>query len=354
MTITLQQARQQVTTSDYYALAYLNLCATSYADEGGSASSIAQAIAATVPTIPTYPDGGKWALEWGPAVTPDRGNLVYVASYSVDEGVIFNAVCVRGTDVKVWGNGLLDQLRDDLQAGCQYQWPDGNQCLMPPPANTPLVSRGSMDLLTALTTQAVDGDGKTLMDFLPTYLGMPPSEGAPLVVTGHSLGGAATMVLALWLQSNLSSPPTIVPNTFAAPTPGNSTFVALYEQTFAWCPRWYNTNDLIPFAFDNVPGMDNLWVSCNLAPPGLAQDGIRKIENDITGLEYSQQSATWSRAVTQQCEPTPIGGSQPSWIDNLLYEHSLTTAYYPGMTNPLYGGVYLVALVSVPATLAQP
>lgn len=354
MTITLAQARQQVTSSDYYALGYLNLCAVSYADEGGSPSSIAAAIAAAVPTIPTYPDGGSWTLEWGPGITSDRANLVYVASYATSDGAIFNAVCVRGTDVRVRGEGLLSQLREDLQGGCQYTWPSGTECVsVPPPANTALVSRGSMNLLTNLTTNAVDANGKTLMDFLPGFLGESQNSGAPLVVTGHSLGGAATMVLALWLQSNLSSPPTIVPNSFAAPTPGNSTFVSLYESTFAWCPRWYNTNDLIPFAFANVPGMFDLWTSCDLPAPSLATDVMKKIEKDITGLEYSQQSATWSRAVTQDCEPIPIGGKQPSWTSNLLFEHSLTTAYYPAMTTPLFNGVFLVDLVKVPTNLVQ-
>lgn len=351
MTITLEQARQQVTSSDYYALGYLNLCAVSYADEGGSPSSIAAAIAATVPTIPAYPDdGGSWKLEWGPGITSDRANLCYVASYGTSDGAIFIAVCVRGTDIRVRGEGLLHELREDLQAGCQYTWPDGNQCVSPPPANTPLVSRGSMNLLTSLTTQAVDANGKTLVDFLPGFLSQ--NDGAPLVVTGHSLGGAATMVVALWLQANLASPPAIVPHTFAAPTPGNSDFVSLYESTFSWCPRWYNTNDLVPFAFANVPGMLDLWTSCDLPAPFYAVDGIRKIEKDITGLEYADQSATWSRAITQDCEPIPFGGKQPTWIDNLLYLHSLTTAYYPAMTNPLYKGVQLVDMVTVPTNLA--
>lgn len=351
MTITLAQARQQVTSSDYYALGYLNLCAVSYADEGGSIDDIRKLIASLVPTIPAYPDNGTWALEWGPGITSDRGNLVYVASYSIGSDPVFIAVCVRGTDIKVFGEGLLDELRQDLKAGCQYEWPSGSTCVpVPPPANTALVSRGSMELLQTLTTEATDANGKTLMDFLPAYVSS--NSGAPLVVTGHSLGGAATMVFALYLQSNLSPAPTIVPNTFAAPTPGNSAFVSVYEQTFAWCPRWYNTIDLVPFAFENVDGMHQLWQQCNLAPPFWANDGINKIANDITGLQYSQQSATWSRAVTQTCEPIPIGGKQPSWLSNLLYEHSLTTAYYPAMTTPLYSGVYLVDLIQVPAKMA--
>lgn len=351
MTITLAQARQQVTSSDYYALGYLNLCAVSYADEGGSASSIAAAIEAAVPTIPTYADdGGSWTLEWGPGITSNRANLLYVASYGTSDGAIFIAVCVRGTDVRAGIRGVLAQLREDLQGGCQYEWPSGSQCVSVPPPTSPLVSRGSMNLLNALTTDAVDANGQTLMDFLPGFLAN--NSGAPLVVTGHSLGGAATMVLALWLKSQLSSPPTIVPNTFAAPTPGNSAFVSLYEGSFSWCPRWYNTNDLIPFAFADVPGMFNLWNSCSLPAPADATLVMKKIESDIAGLDYEQQSTTWSRAITQSCEPIPIGGKQPSWTSNLLYEHSLTTAYYSAMTTPLFKGVALVDMVKIATNLS--
>lgn len=34
--------------------------------------------------------------------------------------------------------------------------------------------------------------------------------------------------------------------------------------------------------------------------------------------------------------------------------HSLTTAYYPAMTNPLFSGVFLVDLVKVPTSLPFP
>jgi hypothetical protein len=71
--------------------------------------------------------------------------------------------------------------------------------------------------------------------------------------------------------------------------------------------------------------------------------------SDITGLEYSQQSPTWSRAITQTCEPIPIGGKQPTWLSNLSSSTPSPTAYYSAM--PPFRGVTLVDLVKVPIIL---
>lgn len=65
-----------------------------------------------------------------------------------------------------------------------------------------------------------DSSNRTLEQYLIDFLGRNPK--APVVVTGLSLGGCQTTVMALDLFDRLPEGTQIVPNSFAAPTAGNA------------------------------------------------------------------------------------------------------------------------------------
>jgi triacylglycerol lipase len=296
-------AREQVRTSDFYALCYLMLCNLAYADEDKAQAAVEQIIN-KLPTMPV-PEGpvqGKWSLSWGP-VTPTDGsnsNLMYAAEFSdtVSGLPVFSAVVIRGTDTEARPSGILKQIIEDLYAADQTVFPAGN-------ALGAKIAEGTQIGLNTLTG-FTDKGGKTVEQYLNDFVTENPD--APIVVTGHSLGGCQTTVLALFLSHEFSAAglsPKIVPNSFAAPSAGNAAFIQLYQRTFPFSPRWFNTLDLVPMAFAGLGGIKQLWTQCSHPAP----DAL-KFLIDAFGLllgalhiSYSQQTLDDSRPLTGVCQP---------------------------------------------------
>src|SRR5436853_7228900 len=96
-------ARQQVVSTDFFALCYLMLCQLAYTDEN-SGSKAVQQIKKLLPAMPV-PSGqvqGKWNIGWGPVVSPDNSNLMYAAEFSdsASKLPVFAAVGLRRTDTR--------------------------------------------------------------------------------------------------------------------------------------------------------------------------------------------------------------------------------------------------------------
>src|SRR5215210_2063812 len=81
----------------------------------------------------TVPMPGSWSLDWGPANgvngTGDNSNVFYIASYRAkgnpnyaDGAPYFFAVAIRGTDAKVQGAALLQQIGQDLRDFNLWSW----------------------------------------------------------------------------------------------------------------------------------------------------------------------------------------------------------------------------------------
>jgi hypothetical protein len=296
-------ARKQVETSDFFALCHLMLSNLAYTDQNSGPNAVQQ-ITDRLPNMPAPQDGvtGKWRLGWGPQFhQPDNSNLMYAAELidSASGFPVFSAVVIRGTDTQAKPAGVLEQILEDLDSTNQVVFPANNQ-------SGSKIAQGSQDGLNILTSFK-DSGNRTVEEYLADFAQITP--GAPLVVTGHSLGGCQTTVLALYLADKLSGqlPPetTIVPNTFAAPTAGNAAFIGLYERTFPFCPRWFNTFDLVPTAFAGLGGIKNLWNQCNRPAPDafkIIVDGFGLLLGALH-VSYSQQSQSQSRPLNGACQP---------------------------------------------------
>ena len=89
------------------------------------------------------------------------------------------------------------------------------------------------------------------------------NKDAPIIFTGHSLGGALATLASLYFQMLLPEL-TVSCVTFGSPRVGDSTFVKLYEEHVKETYRYVNDNDPVPciptsWRFQHIPGL--IWLN---------------------------------------------------------------------------------------------
>jgi hypothetical protein len=321
----LKKAASGAGPADPFAVSYLQLCQVSY--------MAPSAIPAAVAELQPLNAGGSWQCAWGPFQDQEEGNLVFVAVYNYGPGLpVLAATVIRGTDIDIddpWG--IIEQIWEDLDVTSQVNFPWANN-------NNVLVAQGSLDGLTLI--QNLNSGGQSLQNYLSTFLTDPANNQPVLIVTGHSLGGCLTTVVAPWLQSVVNEPGTfipIVPATFAAPTAGNAAFAQYYDSCFSYAMRYYNSLDVVPLACANLSGMETIYGPCNLTIPDAAYIALLGFEELMLLAEVSYaQPFTNNAPLTGQCNTTS------DWYDELFYQHHTTTYM------SLLGGTSVTAGVRMP------
>lgn len=252
----------------------------------------------------------EWDLVWGPLLyrfplAELYDNLMFVAR-SGDDYV----VAVRGTN----GKAVLDWIFEDFWIVPESDW-SAITGVTPPPGLHPRVTAGthlglSRLLGTPLRGQ-VPGTGTHLVDFLRSELRTRPA--ARVTVTGHSLGGALSPTLTLFLadtqgRSNGWDPgrsATLGCVAFAGPTPGNRDFARYYDQRIgAVSARVVNPLDLVPNAWDVESLKKTPELYSGIEHPvrpttaeRLALDGVVDLL-EIGGLRFAQYNQSGSGLVT--------------------------------------------------------
>lgn len=220
------------------AQSMITLCVASYLDEtplpGESiAAQEARMLGDINAALSGYP--GNWQVTWGPALSSDRANMMYVAG-----GTAGYAVVIRGTD---W-SFVLDWIEDFtsiLQVPAPYN------------ANVKLAAG------TLIGIQTLDGMTASNGTTLRQYLGTLPAN-AQLYVTGHSLGGCLASAYAPWLAYDGFGGSTMQVVTFAGPTAGDQSFATYYNNLFgSRAVRYYNKIDLVPNAWATLPAIKQLF-----------------------------------------------------------------------------------------------
>ena len=193
---------------------------------------------------------GQWELVWGPCVfqskkNPDNkaDNTMYVAMNRDLQGYPQYVIAIAGS------MSLYDYFIEDFDVMNTYDWPyyKGN-----PPGLKPWISEGTHIGLEILTeNEQMKSDGKSIYDFLKDLM-KDQKEKVEIVVSGHSLGGALSAALALYLAdlkdewdperyAVLSAYPT------AGPPIGNYDFVTYFESRIGCSTtRIWNRIDLVP------------------------------------------------------------------------------------------------------------
>jgi triacylglycerol lipase len=326
-------------TSDPFGLAYINLCLISYR----APSDIPNLVAKMAPLNP----GGYWQCTWGPALDPDMGNLVFVAVYNYGPNLppVMAATVIRGTDLSLsnfWGS--LKEIWEDMDILFQSNptaWPANNNVL---------VANGTLEALTNIQnmTSPVAGNPNqiSLQQYLTHFLGNPANENPFLLVTGHSLGGCLTTVVAPWLQYVLPQA-IIVPATFAAPTAGNAAFAQSFQSSFSYQLRYHNTLDIAPTAWSDL----NSWTyiydpACNtpISDPdwAIVQGWIYLMMSWPFEVSYAQPFPNVALKGACQYPPTY------DWVDEAYYQHHATNYWIL-----LGGGVLAPELLQTPHVLPR-
>jgi len=299
--------------ADATSISLLQLCQISYLDPSD--------IPGKFPLAWPASGGGSWSLAWGPAQDPSQGNLVYVAVRSDGSANLALAVVVRGTDWRVPLTGLWNQIVEDLDADSQQA----------PPWTAPtgtLIAAGTAQALTYVSEMSAGG--QSLVGFLTSFYGTAANQQVPLQVTGHSLGGCVTTVLAPWLQAQLGQQklsPTIVPTTYAAPSAGNQAFAEAFRTAFPTAVCYRNSLDIVPKAMAELYEIPLIYAN---AGPGLLAP--ISIATAIFGYAAWLLYCNVSYADIPDSQTLPGAWLTPNpndplgpWADEALQQHATTT-----------------------------
>lgn len=209
-----------------------------YLDEDGGTNQKPDMISNLAAIPPAC--NGPYKLVWGPAM--NHGVLSFIAQGA--DGSY--AIAFRGT-LTSFGDavGVIENILDDIAGLHQVPWQF-------PLASGASVTWGTNDALTFAIAATDHSLGLSMLDFLRKNI-RPANK--PVMVAGHSLGGAMASVAAVWLADQIPKdghgPVTMVPFTFAAPTISDQKFAQLYAKM---CPTAYhcvNKHDLVPMAWTN-------------------------------------------------------------------------------------------------------
>lgn len=173
-----------------------------------------------------------WNIVFKPV--PVGGNYAFVAT----DGNIY-AIGIRGSLLEFSGDALSNWLYNDLNVASQKDWSYSE------PGTNARISNGSYIGWQNLNQLKDTTSGALLWDFLNAL----PAD-APIVLTGHSLGGNLATVYASYLKWQWKQEGNPKKNinviTFAAPAAGNKGFAESFDKEFPNSIRVENSNDIVP------------------------------------------------------------------------------------------------------------
>jgi hypothetical protein len=272
-----------------------------------------------------------WELVWGPAVYHFESNglddnMMYVVREKADPSTL--AVVVRGTNP----DALIDWLVEDFDIVDQVSWPGL-------PSSQAKISKGTSEglhILQGMTAQvhgSTPSERQDLTQFLASQVANPPQL-RNLYIAGHSLGGALSPAVALWLTESRNlwdhaQQVQIHVYPLAGPTPGNADFAAYYDRSLgASTHRMWNPFDVVPRAWNHqsMGTLEDIYEPFTRAAPlerglidslrWLAKDkGYIQIDASQESLSGFVQTHNWTRE-GQSCKTRPM-----DWLSEVGWQH---------------------------------
>lgn len=244
-----------------------------------------------------------WTVAWMPDVDAAPANFMFLAT----DGAGSYAIAIRGTYPNPFSEAYWDDGNQDSPFGDMVDWPGA------PGAK---ISGGTQTGLTNLLAMK-DVKGRTLQDMIAGLSAQPL-----LTVTGHSLGGTLTPVLALTLSEAYPSTQ-IYATSFAGMTPGNGAFAALFGDGTALSGRVrrvYNTLDTVGYGWDKVFATHDFYQP---APQGgdvvAAMLLATAARLELGGYDYTAVGAPV--ALKGEVQPPTISCNLVAYVIENLHQH---------------------------------
>jgi Lipase (class 3) len=303
------------------------------------------------------PQIGPWQLVWGPAVyelpLSDRpDNIMLVARNAGVPGLPQLVVSIAGTNPY----SFLDWIVEDfLVSPPLIPWFSGHPFAFD--RGTSLGAFTGLSILQALRPgPGQPGAGTTVRDFLATQVAAPTA----INLGGHSLGGALSPTLALWLHdtqgdwdpaghASLSALPS------AGPTAGNQQFAAYSDAHIgAQVTRIHNPLDIVPHAWAaaDVQAIPTLYVP-QIQPDDVVNSFVALLSSISVAGNYAQIDAGAPPLAGAAVDPTKINPGDPAFVNfftQASYQH--VDAYFQLLGVPKV--TTLMAPVKASAAAAGP
>lgn len=224
---------------------------------------------------------GNWDLVWGPALIEEKNEK------GVPTGVADNALYVVKSNAVAFPGGptlptyvvaiaatnpssLYDWETEDFSVAEVVNWTTYNPSNFAPSAyngTDPYISKGTATGISILlgleSPQSAASPNTTLQQFLA---GLNPDPDTAIIFCGHSLAGALSPTLALYLKENkdLNAFGVTLVYPTAGPTPGEAAFANLFNSKFpplppgwqqqsgtyqSWNTMHWNNLDVVPHAW---------------------------------------------------------------------------------------------------------
>ncbi|XZF14809.1 lipase family protein [Chitinophagaceae bacterium MMS25-I14] len=267
--------------------------------------------------------GTDWTTAWGPVVycsNPGSDSVIadntMILFYSPSQNLL--VLGIAGTNA----DSMYDWFKEDFSVNTRVSWKSivGDSVHFPLSLFTPTISGGTATGLNILLGMT-DSSKTTLASALATFAGKLTSK-TTLAVAGHSLGGALSPVMALYLHDmqqtsanwnssgNISA---IQAWPTAGPTPGNSAFASYYEYVInketgdssygaplAYTSK-YNTLDIVPQAWEKdtlaaVPAIYETWIQQpSGSVPAEAVTGVLAVGAVLNSVDTSDVLSTFQQ-----------------------------------------------------------
>lgn len=302
-----------------------------------------------------------WKIVWGPAVLqyPADGyalNAMYVASPIGQPGRFVAAIA--GTNIP----SALDWFLEDFLVSVQVPWPTPtalDALDTGRPAISLATASGVSILLTTKPSAGLPGAGLTLPEFLRAAV--RGQAAVQVETTGHSLGGALSPVLALWLADQQGTPAgwdprgvaTVSTMPTAGATPGNLDFANYYDGRLGTnTQRFINSLDPIPH-FWNLETMSQVnTLYAPAIPESAGIDNLVKLAAAVAangGYAPIIPAASPIAGTINVSIINPVVSAESNFFAQMGYQH--TTAYY--LAFGLASSVIPVAPLAVPPPLPK-